>query len=350
MTIRGRLANVEDMDATLETDPLNDPQKQEDFPDALGFHLDGTGKATAKQPAEFAKPPSDQGFDWIHLRLGGPETRKFLDVLDLDDFVIEALTAEETRPRCTVHGEGAFMTLRGVNLDPGAEPEDMISVRFWIETHRIIGVWRRPLYAVADLKNAIERNLAPLSPGEFIAKLALRLADRAEPSVASLNEEIDTLEEQVLDPDVNVSRGALAGLRRKAILLRRYMIPQRDALTTLEIEDLLWLLDSDRAKLREAAERIFRLGEELDAIRDRAQIVHDQIMDRRAERMNQRMLILAIVSAIFLPLGLLTGLLGINVGGMPGANWPPAFWVVTALILGLGGLLVLLFRQLGLFR
>ena len=165
-----------------------------------------------------------------------------------------------------------------------------------------------------------------------------------------MNGTVDTLEEQVLDPRAALSREVLANVRRQAIILRRYMIPQRDALSTFEIEDLDWLQDSDRSKLREAAERIFRLGEELDAIRDRAQIVHDQIMDRRAEGMNQRMLVLSIVSAIFLPLGLLTGLLGINVGGLPGVDWPPAFWVVTALIFALGGALALLFRALGLFR
>lgn len=93
-----------------------------------------------------------------------------------------------------------------------------------------------------------------------------------------------------------------------------------------------------------------RFGEELDAIRDRAQIVHDQIMDNRAEAMNQRMLLLSIVSAIFLPLGLLTGLLGINVGGMPGVDDPRAFWAVCLALVVLGAGLVWMFRKLGLFR
>ncbi len=98
------------------------------------------------------------------------------------------------------------------------------------------------------------------------------------------------------------------------------MFPQRDALSTLAIEDLPWLSERDRSQLREATDRITRLAEELDAIRERAAVVQDQLVERRAEAMNHNMMILAVVAAVFLPLGLLTGLLGINVGGMPGAG------------------------------
>ena len=87
-----------------------------------------------------------------------------------------------------------------------------------------------------------------------------------------------------------------------------------------------------------------RLGEDLDAIRDRSQVIHDQLMDQRAESMNQIMLLLSVVAAIFLPLGLLTGLLGINVGGIPGADNPWSFTIVSL------ALVALVLGQLYLFR
>ncbi|HKL55753.1 MAG TPA: CorA family divalent cation transporter, partial [Roseovarius sp.] len=138
--------------------------------------------------------------------------------------------------------------------------------------------------------------------------------------------------------------------RRMAIKLRRHIAPQRDALSTFEIEDLPWLTHEDRSRLREAVERVTRLSEELDAIRDRAQVVQDQIMEHRSEVMNRQMLILSVVAAIFLPLGLLTGLLGINVGGMPGADDPRAFWFVTVGIVVIGLVLFGIFRMLGWLR
>jgi zinc transporter len=271
-------------------------------------------------------------FVWVHLHRDTPDARALLDASGLDRSVIEALVAEDTRPRCTAHGDGVIIILRGVNLNPGAEPDDMVSVRFWVEARQVVGVWLRPLLATSDVYDAIGRNLAPLSPGDLIARFALRLADRAEPVVAALNERIDAMEEAVLNDATARLRAELAEIRRSAIVLRRFMFPQRDALTTLQIEDLSWLDERERGRIREAAERVTRLAEELDAIRDRAAIVHDQVTDQRAEALNRSMLILAVVAAVFLPLGLITGLLGINVGGIPGSDYPYAFEIVCALL------------------
>ncbi len=288
-------------------------------------------------------------FTWVHLNRTAAKTLGWLQKAGIDQFVIDALIAEETRPRCTIHGNGAVLNLRGINLNPGAEPEDMISIRLWIEEKRIISAGLRPLVAVRDLIDSIGRGQPPTSPGDLVARLALRLADGAEPTVAMLNERIDALEELVIDRIADVSREQLADIRRVSIVMRRYMFPQRDALTTLEIEDLDWLGSRDRSRIREASERVTRLGEELDAIRDRAQVVHDQIADNRAEAMNRQMLVLSIVAALFLPLGLLTGLLGINVGGIPGVNYPWAFAIVCGLLVAIGAIQLWIFRRIGLF-
>mgnify|MGYP000529538759 CR=1 FL=1 len=106
----------------------------------------------------------------------------------------------------------------------------------------------------------------------------------------ALQKQIDDMEER-LDEDLPAAnRRELADIRRSAIHLRRFMFPQRDALSTLEIENLPFLAEHDRSRIREAASRVTRLAEELDAIRDRAQIVYDEIMDRRSEVMNRNTL------------------------------------------------------------
>jgi zinc transporter len=99
--------------------------------------------------------------------------------------------------------------------------------------------------------------------------------------------------------------------------------------------------------LRETGDQVIRLVEELDAARERSAILNDQLTDKRAEEMNATMLLLSVVAAIFLPLGFLTGLLGVNVGGMPGATWSAAFWLVCGLCLGIAGGLVWIFKRRG---
>ena len=321
-----------------------------DLANYSAFVFDGRGGGRSVAFSEIGADAPESGFVWVHLHRDDPDSEAWLDNAGLDPLVLEALAADETRPRCTTHGEGAVLVLRGVNLTPGAEPEDMISVRLWIERTRVVGVWVRPLAAIAELCESIERGHAPVSPGDLVARLALRLADKAEPTVAALNERIDDLEQGTPDAQSQRLRVKLARIRRTTIKLRRFMVPQRDALTTFEIEDLDWLSERDRSRLREAADRVTRLGEELDAIRDRAQVINDQIMDMRAEAMNQRMLVLSVVAAIFLPLGLVTGLLGINVGGIPGAGNRWGFWIVCALLAVVCAVQVWLFKRLKIMK
>jgi zinc transporter len=321
-------------------------------PSAFAYLLDGAGGATPCDPGALDRhvlKDLDKGFAWLHVERSVAQSKAGLARFDLDEAVHEALLADETRPRCTVIGDGVILNLRGVNLNPGAEPEDMVSLRLWIEDKLVIGVWVRPLAATTDMRDGVARRKAPATLGDFVSKYVLRLADNAEPVTASLNERLDALEETLLKQEGLPLRAELADIRAMAIALRRFMFPQRDALTTLQIEDVDWLTELDRHHIRDAADRIIRLAEELDAIRDRAELVHDQIMDRRAEQLNQRMLVLSIVAAMFLPLGLITGMLGMNVGGVPGADWGLGFVITCLVLLAVAGLQVALFKWMKLF-
>jgi len=318
----------------------------------FAFRCDGEGDA---KPIDVSGRKAEdlvqeKGFVWIHLNRPEQAEMDWLKDCGLDFVVREALDAPETRPRCSVHEEGLLINLRGVNLAEGAEPEDMVSLRIWASGGLVVSLQRRNLLAVSDVHEAFARNMAPRDAGELVSRLALRLADRAEPIVAELNEQIDDLEDAFEATGEPPARSELADVRRVSIMLRRYMYPQKDALSTFAIEDMPWISAHARERLREATERVTRLTEALDAIRDRAEVVHDQIMDLRAEATNRQMLVLSVVTAIFLPLSLLTGLLGINVGGIPGAADGNAFWVVCGLLVVLAILQYWVFRRIGLLK
>lgn len=301
----------------------------------IAIHFDGRGKSAPLAPEKYAKGKAS-AFNWYYLNKDEADTEKTLKTLGLDSFVIDALMAEDTRPRFTGHDKGAILILRGVNLNEGAEPTDMVSLRFWIEKNLIVGIWVRRAFAVRDVMEAIDRGIVPISPSDMICKIAFRLADRAEPIIAELSEKMDDLEDLGDASAYSLAQKGLVDIRQSASILRRFMVPQRDALTTFSLEEFSWLKQVEQSKLREAAERITRLGEELDSVRERAMIAHDQILAERSDKMNRTMLILTVMSAIFLPLGLLTGLLGVNVGGIPGASNPMAFWMVSAGLVMIG--------------
>ena len=115
-------------------------------------------------------------------------------------------------------------------------------------------------------------------------------------------------------------------VRSEAICFRRFVAPDRDALHTLPGLDFDWLAEDDRLHIVEAADRFARMAEELEAVRERAALLHEQITDLRAEQIDQRALYISIVAFIFLPLTFITGLFGMNVEGIPYAHTAWSFW------------------------
>jgi len=287
---------------------------------------------------------------WIHLhRLKEPARAWLRETSELDSIVTEALLVEDTRPRSVIMGRGLMLILRGVNLNEGADPEDMVSIRLWLEEQRIISLRYPKVMAIQDVRESLDAGRGPHNVGDFIADLVARLVDRAVPVVEELAEQIDVLEADIANGHQKDLRITSVELRRRAIILRRYFSPQRDVLSRIQGERLPFLEDVHRAQLRESADRLLRLVEDLDTLRERAAIAREELMARHSEEMNRNMYILAMVSAIFLPLGLITGLLGINVAGIPGESFQWAFTVVCGMLVILAGVGIWILRRLSLF-
>ncbi|GJL66599.1 MAG: zinc transporter ZntB [Nitrospirales bacterium] len=290
---------------------------------------------------------SAQGALWIHLDRTGAGSRRWLqEESGLSPLIVEALLEEETRPRSMVLDDSVFITLRGVNLNPGADPEDMISIRLYIQPDRIITVRHRPLMTIQDIQASLTANTGPKTPGDLLAVLADRLMERMAPVVSQLDEEIDDLEEQIIGQASYQLRSRLGALRRQTISLRRYISPQREVIGHLHLAPLSWLTSTHRARIREVADHLIRYVEDLDAARDRMGVMQEELTGKLSEQMNKTMYILTVLAGIFLPITFVTGLLGINVGGIPGSEHPGAFMIVCVTLTLSGLLLVGVFRWL----
>jgi len=301
------------------------------------YLLDGEGGGKGLDWAGVRTWAPGHGLLWVHLdRLAEPARDWLLKESGIAPVIGEALLAEETRPRVLADGDALMVFVRGVNLNPGASPEDMVSVRSHFELNRIITLRHARLMAINDLREAIDRGIGPKTPGEFLARMADRLIDRMGPVIADIDEALDDLEQQVQETATPELRRQLRRIRQSSIMLRRYLAPQRDAMSRLQAEHLDWLSDHDRALLREIADRTMRYVEDLEAARERAAAVQEEFNYQISERMNRTMYALTVVAAILLPPSLVAGLLGINVGGMPGVDNDAAFWIVAAVIAVLG--------------
>jgi len=321
-----------------------------DYDNHIMYALQINGDGTAAQLEEQAISEAIQSdqLAWVHLDAENPASREWLEkeVDYLDPIIINALLAEETRPRILEFDKGMMLILRGMNLNENAEPEDMVSIRLWIDENRIISVRRRKLRAIQDIREKLLAGKGPKNSGDFLAMLTSRLFERMEPVLTDLDQNLDDLEEKVMEtPDKN-ERRAITDMRRQTIIFRRYIVPQRDVMMALRTTDKSWISPLNKRHLQESYDRIIRYIEDLDTMRERAQIIKDELTSALSDAMNKNLYMLSLVAAIFLPLGFLTGLLGINVGGIPGADNPQSFAIFCAILTVLVGIQLWIFKKL----
>jgi len=298
--------------------------------------LDGRGGARKVAPSDVGQCAAGE-LHWLHLDHKDAASIEWLrERSGIDEVLVDALLAEDPRPRSLVSGDALLVILRGANLNAGADPEDMVSLRLWVQGDRVLTLRHRRLLSVQEVVDQLAAGNGPVSSGDLLYEIVRRILSRIGEVVVDIEESVDELEELVLSAESRELRPRLSALRRQSIAVRRFVAPQRDTIGRLHAERVSWLDDTDRARLREAADSTTRYMEDLDAARDRAAVTYEELSNRLAEQMNETMYRLSIVAAIFLPLGLLTGLLGINVGGIPGTDSSIAFTLVAGALVVLG--------------
>jgi len=313
------------------------------------FVLDGQGGARSICAAELDGLQLREWESlWLHWDRGQPEAQRWLrESSGLDEFSCNLLLEENTRPRLLpLPNDELLLFLRGVNRNPGAEPEDMVSVRIFADSHRVISLRLRPLLATEALIADFAVGRGPKSASEVLLELARYLTDRVDDLIAELSESLDA-EEDGLDADERYrpDHGLMLQLRRRAAALRRFLAPQRDLYAQLMRNRQAWFMDDDEDYWNELNNRLTRYLEELELIRERSSLVLEAESRRLNERMNRLMYRFSITAVLFLPLTFITGLLGINVGGIPGSESSVGFLVACGLIGALALGLLLLFRR-----
>ncbi|MEK9754825.1 MAG: zinc transporter ZntB [Rhodospirillaceae bacterium] len=310
------------------------------------YVLDGKGGGREVDWAGVRAWTPDQGVLWVHLEQNVAQAAHWIqNESGLDPVVSDALLAAETRPRAFSEQDGFLVILRGVNLNPGAVPEDMVGLRMWLRENLIVTVRRRPLMAVVTMRERLARGRGATGAGDFLAQVAGLLVERMGPVIGELHDGVDALEDGLGTLAAAEIREGVYAHRHQAILLRRYLAPQREVLARLAGEQQPWLPPRAKMELREVADRTLRYVEELDEVRERAVLLKDELIAILSEKTNRTMYLLTVVAAIMLPLSFLTGLLGINVKGVPGAETDWAFIAVCAIMLVIGVIEIWLFRK-----
>ena len=330
--------------------PTNNPTHTEPgTPLLFARVLDGEGGGRAIDWAGIQQwePGADGKVLWMHLCRNTPGVYEWLqDQVGIPEPTAELLTSDDTRPRAFREGNTLVATLRGINFNPGAEPEDMISMQVWSDGTRLITLRRHPLQTPRQILAKIDRGAGPGDAGAIVTALTEAMVARMNASIVDMNDHIDQLEHQDMDDDPEEMLQKIAGIRRNCLGLQRHMGPQHVALEAISRDAPPWFEDHDRREIAETIDRLRRYLDDIDVSKESAVVLMDELRTRALASNERATYMLTIVAGIFLPLGFLTGLLGINVGGMPGVNDGHAFWWVTGVCIAIIGVLLAIFKRL----
>lgn len=284
---------------------------------------------------------------WYHCQRDDPGLETWLRGQGFHEAVLNAALAEDTRPRFQKIDNDTFvLILRGVNLNEGHAPDDMLSLRVLFYKNSLLTLCKRSFKAINSVRQDLQQGIGPNSPLALlltiIANLHLRIdevIDEAESSIEELLEDANHLNRQ--------RQQKLTQMHRRLLKLNRFLKPQPLALTEL-CNYKMAFLDDENLSLHFQNQRdvIFRLVENIEALIDQAWMLRELVQQALAETMNQNTYRLSVIAGVFLPLGFVTGLLGVNVGGIPGTNSTMAFAILCVALLMLGLVEFFLLRRL----
>lgn len=319
-------------DAGAKADPTDDMTPEGAL--LFGRILDGEGGARRIGWDDIPawNPQTEGEVMWLHLKRNTPGVYEWLqDALNIPEPTAELLTSDATRPRAFREGNTLVATLRGINFNPGAEPEDMVSMQLWSDGNRLVTLRRDPLQIPRETLAEIDCGTGPLDAGAIITSLTENMVARMNASIVDMNDHIDILEDAETDGDTSAVLTKIATIRRNCLALQRHMGPQHVAFEAISRDAPAWFEDHDRREMAETIERLRRYLDDIDVSKESAVVLMDELRARAIASSDRTNYLLTIIAAIFLPLGFLTGLLGINVGGMPGVDDADAFWIVVGL-------------------
>ncbi|WP_430098709.1 CorA family divalent cation transporter [Novosphingobium resinovorum] len=252
--------------------PLTDDESSE-LPLLFGRVLDGRGGARGgrMEEAQRWKPGVEGEVLWIHLLRTHPGMQEWLEAhCAIPEPTAELLTSDANRPRAFREGQTLVATLRGINFNPGAAPEDMLSLQLWSDGSRVVTLRRAPLQTPRLVADDLDAGSGPHDAGALVTALTEHLIDRMSHAIVDMNAMIDDLEDETADTYTDQTLDKIAMIRRQSLALKRHMSPQHEALTAIANGAPGWFEDHDRREIAESIARLRRYLDDLDISKESA--------------------------------------------------------------------------------
>ena len=299
------------------------------------FGADGRGLAvdSAQALAWLSSTSAGDGFVWLHFNLAHATTEKWLrENVTLSDVFHEALLEGSRSTRVELDDDTLVAVVNDVHYDFAFEPSDISTLWLSVSPRLVVSVRLQPLRSIDRLRDAVRRGTTLRSTVDLLVHLMHDQGDVLVNIVRGATGRVDDFEDQLLAGRLEKRRADLGSLRRLLVRLQRLLAPEPAALFRLLQKPPAWVCDEDLQDLRQSTEEFNVALRDMAALQERIKLLQEEIAGRVAEQNNRSLFVLTVVTVLALPINIIAGLFGMNVGGIPLAENKAGFWIVVAII------------------
>jgi zinc transporter len=276
---------------------------------------------------------------WLHFNLSDARARRWLlDATFLPEELRELWREHDGNRRVElVEDGGLLLVVNDFSYDDASDPSEVAPLWCFASQHLLITARLHPLRSADELRLQMRSHLTASTGIEVAAQLLDIRTSRVKRLANEMTDQLDTIEDRILAGKIEQQRELLGRNRRLCARLRRQFAPERSDLNRFLHRPQGPLSEADREALQSSTDALAFALEEISELYERAKLLQEELASRLAENTGRNLYVLSIVTAVMLPMTLVTGIFGMNVGGLPGLHGGHAFWWVMLLILASGG-------------
>ena len=302
------------------------------------------------QALAWMRDPQPEQFIWLHFNLSNTASERWLRThAALADEFYETLHQGSRSTRIELADNALIAVVNDVLHGFSLDSAEISTLWVHVTPHVAISARRKPLASIERLRQDVRQGAPLRSSSELLIHLLRDQADVLVNIVREAVARVDTIEDRLLAGRLTRQREDLGSLRRVLVRLQRLLAPEPAALFRLLQRPPTWVDGEDRQDLRQATKEFTVVLSDLAALQERIKLLQEEIAARVNEDNARSLYLLTIVTVMALPINLIAGLLGMNVGGIPLADERHGFWIALGLVVAFttvaGWLLLRLQRQ-----
>jgi zinc transporter len=235
-------------------------------------------------------------------------------------------------------GDALVAVVNDVMFDFDFDAGDLSTLWICLDRGLVVTGRHQRLRSIDTLRTRIKRGETLQTPLQLLDFLLREQCEVLTDIVRQVTQRADEIEDRLLAGRPSVQRAALGSMRRLLVRLQRLMAPEPASLFRLLQHPPTWVNEDELQSLREVNEEFLVVLSDMASLQERIKLLQEEVAAAVSEATGRSLFMLTVMTVLALPINILAGLFGMNVGGVPLAQHPHGFWIIAVLILVFGGI------------